>query len=120
MRMLTVALPDLQSRVALIELNLKDINVTQDVGIGELARQTEGYSGADIHLLCREASMQPMRRLIEGRSPLEIQRMRQEGVLASATVSLADFQLAIQNTRPSVSASDLRQFSEWDESFGSR
>ena len=104
----------------MFSLNLRDINVTDDVNVGALARQTEGYSGADIHLLCREASMQPMRRLIEGRSPQEIQRMRQEGVLASPTVHMADFQDAIRNTRPSVSASDLRQFSEWDKAFGSR
>jgi hypothetical protein len=46
--------------------------------------------------------------------------MRQEGLLASPTVCMGDFQLAIQNTRPSVSAADLGQFGEWDAAFGSR
>jgi len=29
-----------------------------------MARRTEGYSGADLELLCREAAMRPVRRLM--------------------------------------------------------
>ena len=104
----------------MFSLNMRDINVMGDVSIESLAIQTDGYSGADIHLLCREASMHPMRRLIEGRSPQDIQLMRQEGLLASPAVSYDDFLLAIQNIRPSVSSTDLQRFNEWDAAFGSR
>lgn len=37
-----------------------------DVDLDKVASATDGYSGADMNLLCREASMMPMRRLIEG------------------------------------------------------
>ena len=44
-----------------------------DVDLAAVADATEGYSGADMNLLCREASMMPMRRLIEGKDPAELQ-----------------------------------------------
>jgi SpoVK/Ycf46/Vps4 family AAA+-type ATPase len=36
--------------------------VSVDVHVQVLSALTEGYSGADIHVACREASMMPMRR----------------------------------------------------------
>ena len=45
-------------RRALFEINLKSIQLGDDVNYDELAASTEGYSGADITLLCRDASMQ--------------------------------------------------------------
>ena len=50
--------------------------ICSDVNLDELAELTENYSGADIHLICRDASMAPMRRLIEGKSVDEIVAMR--------------------------------------------
>jgi SpoVK/Ycf46/Vps4 family AAA+-type ATPase len=35
--------------------------LTKDVDLKELARKTEGFSGADIESLCREAAMESLR-----------------------------------------------------------
>lgn len=88
-----IPLPDLPARHEQFALNLRDISVQGDVVVSQLASATHGYSGADIHLVCREASMMPMRRLIEGKSPIEIQAMRDGGQLASPTVTMRDFEL---------------------------
>lgn len=44
-----------------------------------LGSLSEGYSGADIKMLCRDAAMAPMRRAIAGKSPDDIRRMKDSG-----------------------------------------
>ncbi|KAL8435675.1 hypothetical protein ACSSS7_002336 [Eimeria intestinalis] len=43
--------------------------VDSGLDLGNLARRTEGFSCADLRSLCREAAMQPMRRLLRGAPP---------------------------------------------------
>lgn len=44
-----------------------------------LGSLSDGYSGADIKMLCRDAAMAPMRRAIAGKSPDDIRRMKESG-----------------------------------------
>jgi transitional endoplasmic reticulum ATPase len=44
---------------------LKNKPLAGDVDISELAKQTEGYSGADIEAICREAAMLALREFIK-------------------------------------------------------
>jgi katanin p60 ATPase-containing subunit A1 len=37
---------------------------TMEVPYNVLVEKTEGYSGSDIRLVCKEAAMQPLRRLM--------------------------------------------------------
>ena len=48
----------------MLRINLKT-EKTEGVDIEELVRKTDGYSGADIALLCREAAYIPMRRKLK-------------------------------------------------------
>ena len=61
-----IPLPDDEARTELLNLNLKDVDCAEDVKsfIPTLVEQTQGYSGADIKLLMREAAMAPTRRLL--------------------------------------------------------
>ena len=60
-----IPLPSTEGRRKLFEINLKDVSKEKDVNITELVRLTEGYSGADIANVCREAAMMPMRRRLD-------------------------------------------------------
>ncbi|BBG99013.1 P-loop containing nucleoside triphosphate hydrolases superfamily protein [Prunus dulcis] len=51
-----IPLPNFESRKALIRINLKSVEVAQDVDIDDVARRTEGYSGDDLTNVCRDAS----------------------------------------------------------------
>ena len=60
-----IPLPSTEGLRKLFEINLKDVNKEKDVNIFELVRLTDGYSGADIANVCREAAMMPMRRRLD-------------------------------------------------------
>ena len=47
----------------------------------QLVEATHGYSGADLAVVMKDASMYPLRRLIGGKSPQEIFEMKQRGEL---------------------------------------
>ncbi|CAE7786902.1 katna1, partial [Symbiodinium sp. CCMP2456] len=74
-----------------------DIVLAEDVDLPLVASQLERYSGADVQLVCREASMSPMRRLVDGLTPAELVQLRSEGKLdtSSLSVAMADFEAAI-------------------------
>ena len=40
-------------RVALLNINLKEIGIADDVDLEQIAEKMEGYSGADITNVCR-------------------------------------------------------------------
>ena len=82
-----VPLPDVAAREELFQLRLRGLSVSNDVSAAALAMETEGCSGADLHNLCREAAMAPMRRLLAEKSPLEIQQMRRECGSSAAAIS---------------------------------
>jgi len=58
--MLTAAQSESQ-RSSILTVILRDENVAPNVQISRLAIETEGYSGSDLHELCRNAAMNAMR-----------------------------------------------------------
>ena len=56
-RQISVDLPDLNERKAIFEVHLKPIKKDSSVDIEMLARQTPGFSGADIANVCNEAAL---------------------------------------------------------------
>lgn len=58
-----VPLPEQEAREVMLKQNLIG-RTAPTVNFEEVARSTVGYSGADMELLCREAAMRPVRRLM--------------------------------------------------------
>ncbi|MDE5968020.1 MAG: ATP-dependent zinc metalloprotease FtsH [Muribaculaceae bacterium] len=56
-RQIYVELPDLNDRVAIFNVHLKKIKLADNVDVELLARQTPGFSGADIANVCNEAAL---------------------------------------------------------------
>lgn len=56
-RQIYVELPDLNDRVAVFNVHLKKIKTDSTVDVDLLARQTPGFSGADIANVCNEAAL---------------------------------------------------------------
>ncbi len=56
-RQIYVDLPDLPDRVEIFKVHLRKIKTAPDLDIEMLARQTPGFSGADIANVCNEAAL---------------------------------------------------------------
>ena len=56
-RQIHVELPDLQERKDIFGVHLRNIKLSKDVDVDFLAKQTPGFSGADIANVCNEAAL---------------------------------------------------------------
>ena len=56
-RQIYVDLPELSDREAIFKVHLRHIKVNAKLDIEQLARQTQGFSGADIANVCNEAAL---------------------------------------------------------------
>lgn len=91
-RLLLVPAPDKEARLEILKIHTKDMPL-DDVDLDELANKTEGYTGADIETVCREAGMYALRENIE-----------------SNKVSKKHFDKAFQKIKPSVSENELKSY----------
>ena len=60
-----IPLPGEEARQTLFDINLKNLEIYEDVDFEKLIELTKGYSGADISNVCWEAAMMPMRRKLD-------------------------------------------------------
>jgi transitional endoplasmic reticulum ATPase len=95
-RLIYVPEPDEKSRLQIFKIYTKDMPLTKDVDLNQLALMTKYYSGADIESLCREAAMHALRRDIKARE-----------------VTMKDFQDAMKEVGPSVTP----DMEKWYKSF---
>jgi len=64
-RRLLVDLPDLENRLKILKVILKNEDLSPSVDLNEIAKLTEGYSGSDINSLCIAAAYQPIREFLK-------------------------------------------------------
>jgi transitional endoplasmic reticulum ATPase len=95
-RLIYVPEPDEKSRLQIFKIYTKNMPITKDVDLNQLASVTKYYSGADIESLCREAAMHTLRRDVNARE-----------------VTMKDFQDAMKEMGPSVTP----DMEKWYKSF---
>ena len=61
-RQIHVDLPDLNERVAIFKVHIKNLKLSPDFDVEFLAKHTPGFSGADIANVCNEAALTAARR----------------------------------------------------------
>jgi transitional endoplasmic reticulum ATPase len=84
-RLIYVPPPDEESRLEILKIYTKEMPLADEVDVPALARETKGYSGADLAALCREAGMQVLRRGAD-----------------SPHVTTADFKRAMDTIGPTI------------------
>ncbi|XP_049750077.1 fidgetin-like protein 1 [Elephas maximus indicus] len=76
-----------------------------------IVQQSDGFSGADMTQLCREASLGPIRSL----QTADIATITPDQV---RPITYIDFENAFRTVRPSVSPKDLELYEDWNKTFG--
>ncbi|MEM2915437.1 MAG: AAA family ATPase, partial [Candidatus Bathyarchaeia archaeon] len=60
-KILDVPIPDREARLQIFKVHTKNMPLASDVDLERLADMTDGYVGAEIEALCREAGMEALR-----------------------------------------------------------
>lgn len=108
---LYIPLPDSQARREIIQILLKgQQHGLTPADIDEVCQGTEGYSGADVDNLCKEAALGPIR---------SIPNIMEISADQVRPITLEDFRAAMRQVRASVSNADLGAYLDWNEKFGS-
>jgi katanin p60 ATPase-containing subunit A1 len=122
-----VPLPEAEVRKNMFWQNLSSSGVmlASDLSpyfLDQCAEQTEGYSGADVRVICREAAMGPIRRVLASLPSDQLVPTREclLSRLRNSKTGCQDVLNAIKNTRPSVRSSDLERFEGWMAEFGAK
>ena len=119
-----IPLPNSVGRREMFKINLKGMSVDSRVDMDTLVQMTEGYSGADIANVCREASLMQMRRiLLERKGKLGLTQLKLNPNASimqklDAPISQQDFLDAIKNIKPSVSKTDIMKHEKFMEEYG--
>ncbi|CAN1227325.1 Katanin p60 ATPase-containing subunit A-like 2 [Linum grandiflorum] len=118
-----VPLPEAEARRAMFEELLPTSGKGEDeeaanLPFDVLVEKTEGYSGSDIRLVCKEAAMQPLRRvmaILEAKDEIVPEdQLPQVGPITSE-----DIESALKNTRPSAHL-HAHRYEKFNADYGSQ
>ncbi|XP_013102374.2 ATPase family gene 2 protein homolog A [Stomoxys calcitrans] len=95
-RIVYVGLPDDEARQQIFQIKLQKMPLADDVNIQKLVDSTNGYSGAEIQAVCHEAALKTL-----------------EENFDASSVTMAQFEYALNIVQPRTSADLLRLYEEY-------
>ncbi|KAJ4787779.1 Katanin p60 ATPase-containing subunit A1 [Rhynchospora pubera] len=113
-----VPLPEPEARCAMFEELLPITSGNPDISYETLVEKTEGYSGSDIRLVCKEAAMQPLRRLMAILETTQ-EKVQEEELPEIGPVKPEDVEVALRNTRPSAHL-HAHRYQKFNDDYGSQ
>lgn len=101
-RIVYVPVPDKKTRKQIFQIHTKGMALDKDVNIDDLVERTEGYVGADIESICREAAILALRKDMK-----------------TKTVKMEFFDEALNKVRPSTTKEIEDAYKELEQHFRS-
>ncbi len=92
-RHILIPVPDRETRLKIFQVHTKKMPIAKDVNLETLTELTEGYVGADIEALCREAAINSLRKDI-----------------SSTEVTMEDFKAAMEELSPTMSPEVVKSY----------
>ena len=103
----------------LFRINLKTVSLTEDINWNKLVEITDGYSGADLANVCREAALMPLRRKLLQSGGFNMGALEEMKDDINVPLSMQDLFEACKNIQKSVGQESLNEYAEWMKEFGS-
>jgi len=97
-RLIDVPAPDSKALMQIFKIHARDMPLSKDVDLQEIAVKAKGYSGADVEALCREAAMNALRDSIDAKE-----------------VTRKDFDDAMETIKPSINEKMEEYYSQFSE-----
>lgn len=119
-----IPLPELKARESLVKLLIPP-NKSSGVNYNEVAEMLEGYSGSDIRLVCKEAAMKPLRKLMNEIENLDdsefdwVPITDPSQVPQPDPVTMDDFLSALDTTKAAAQIISIEKYEKWMKEFGS-
>jgi transitional endoplasmic reticulum ATPase len=99
-REIEIGIPDMNGRLAILNVHTRGMPLSEDVDLNRLAEITHGFVGADLEALSREAAMATLRKIFP-RIDFELEEIPYE-TLMELQVSMDDFIEALREVEPSA------------------
>jgi len=99
-KILLVNAPEEKGRKMILDIHAKDMPLGKDVNLDQIAKETEGFTGADLEALVREAGMIALRKN-----------------MTAEKVTKKDFNEAKKKVQPSVTKQSLETYKKIEEQF---
>lgn len=100
-REISINVPDKTGRLSILKIHTRNMPLTKDVNLDELAAITHGFVGADISALAKEAAMVVLRKVLP-KIKMEGEEELSKEVLEELKVTQNDFKEALRTVRPSA------------------
>ena len=97
-RSVEIPIPDTEARKRIFSVHTDDMPLADDVNLDKLAQEADTFVGSDIESVCREAGMNALRSDTE-----------------SDKVTMADFEEAMKNTRPTATDENVDHYRKMTE-----
>jgi transitional endoplasmic reticulum ATPase len=107
-----VPVPDEEARRKIFAVHTEEKPLADGVDLEWLARRTDGYVGADIEAVCREASMAATREFVNSVDPEEIDES-----VGNVRVTREHFEDALDEVAPSIDEETRERYEEIEERF---
>jgi transitional endoplasmic reticulum ATPase len=112
-RLIYVKPPDKEERRKIFEIHILGKPLAEDVDLNLLADMTDGYVGADIDAICREASLLALRTLITaGMTKDDVKT-----IVNDIRISMSHFRKAIARIKPTTSRTAMNLYEKAAEAY---
>ena len=107
-----VPVPDEDARRKILDVHTEHKPLADDVDLAAIARRTEGYVGADLEAVAREASMCASREFVGSVTREEVRES-----VGNVRVTMAHFERALEEVNPSVTPETRERYDEIERQF---